>query len=987
MRNVLCWEPDNVWAIVNPDADEVPEGIFRAVHVDRPLWIWDGSDVERVRGQQIDAQGVFERFLDTRRRHVQMAIIGKAGSGKSHLVTWIRLQIPRDQSRVVLAIPKAGTSLRDIVDRLIKQLTPETRAPFEEEFKRVGTRTLNREQQRETILNNLSLALRGHHADGTLIGDRDLEQHLTEYLPALLHDPHFRKHHFLRPGSFVDEIADHVFAAVGTYDPRTERQTIRRRDLLFGGLDVKKASELAREALDALDNEESIGAAVRILDRHVDEAIAMALSFTGDRLITLMNELRKQFKHQGRSLIFLIEDLARLQGIDRALLQALIKQGDDDHCDLRWVFAITDGLYPSIRDTVQTRMDWVVDLNGSEAVRTQPREVAQFTSRYMNAIRLGPSKLQQIGPNMPIPNACEGCQHRPACHEAFGAESEMGLYPFTHTAVWRMAQRVDPNVEERFNPRIFQKQILRPLADRGDLLKAGLFPPEDFLVTERGRRLSLREIRKLENADPTDSRRRLAFLDLWSQAERACNLAPTLHEAFGLPVVCDFDAVLEPSTLPTPGPMPPDPQPNPEQDAVDAWAKGGTLPATLATNLRKYVYEALVEVIDWDAEGLERLTFAAPTGSRVPFRQAAIQFLRQPTSGTTTFQFVLPLREEEMLETAIALQALLTARNGGLEELEPDTRAALLECLTQWGRALVEELRALDDVGPQWDPVAAATELLALGAMLANEIVRSQVTTESLLRAVFADWRSPPDQATHDLADIGQKIFGTKEMLTDLIHARLGGGKGGNTGALLDPSRPLAAIRSLRRSEWRLPQEPPRDPISKELRELTDLYAHLKRRLPGAVEAEREARVGWASMLADELGGTKATELQRLVAELRDAIGGGALPVNLNALDAALADFEPRNTEEARIRAESLPSAEEIRVVDLGPARAGAMRSARNLIEALSLVVARAEAIVSLRLEGGGEGQTVLRRAQGEIRTDLELIDGHLAALGGAHAA
>jgi AAA domain len=212
VRNFLCWSPDDVWAIVNPDADEVPEAIFRAVHVDRPLWVCDGTDEKRERGHRVDALEVLKRFLDPRRRHMQLAIIGKAGTGKSHLVTWLRLQIPEDSNRIVLAIPKAGTSLRDIVGRLIMQLDPDARAPFEGEFQRAGTRTLSRDQQRETLLNNLSVALRGHDADGTLTGDRDLEEHLKEYLPALLHDPHFRNSHFLRPGSFVDEIAEHVFA-------------------------------------------------------------------------------------------------------------------------------------------------------------------------------------------------------------------------------------------------------------------------------------------------------------------------------------------------------------------------------------------------------------------------------------------------------------------------------------------------------------------------------------------------------------------------------------------------------------------------------------------------------------------------------------------------------------------------------------------------------------------------------------------------------
>src|SRR5258705_12620525 len=90
------------------------------------------------------------------------------------------------------------------------------------------------------------------------------------------------------------------------------------------------------------------------------------MNFRGDRLIALMLELRRHFRSGGRELVLLIEDFARLQGLDRALLQSILEQ-HPDLCVLRTVFAATRGFYESLESTIKTRLTFIVDMDTQAA--------------------------------------------------------------------------------------------------------------------------------------------------------------------------------------------------------------------------------------------------------------------------------------------------------------------------------------------------------------------------------------------------------------------------------------------------------------------------------------------------------------------------------------------------------------------------------------------------------------------------------------------
>src|SRR5580698_7746131 len=98
MRNYLCWEPDTVRQVINPFAEHISDGLFRAVHTDWDLRVTPPvgksfQEIAETAWQEMTPADFLDDFLREDRPHGLAAILGETGSGKSHLVHWMRLHV------------------------------------------------------------------------------------------------------------------------------------------------------------------------------------------------------------------------------------------------------------------------------------------------------------------------------------------------------------------------------------------------------------------------------------------------------------------------------------------------------------------------------------------------------------------------------------------------------------------------------------------------------------------------------------------------------------------------------------------------------------------------------------------------------------------------------------------------------------------------------------------------------------------------------
>jgi hypothetical protein len=906
-EHFVCWQRDRTYVVLNPDAEHIDDDVFYATHTDLPLSLLEASPDVRPglppRRWTMGFQEFLDQFLSPSRQHVQVVVLGDAGSGKSHFIHWLALHIPEEPGRRVLSIPRSGLSLRGVVERILNELPGEQQVKYREQLDRTGFHNARPEAQRSRLLAELAIAIEADEPHD------ELEEILLAGLPHLFRDPNYAD--YLRiSGGVVDDLVAHISETHG-YERRDQRRSFDVNDLPLEAVNIGQLADRTRRFMAELrGNPEFVEPAIGVINRNLDRAIGQVLNFTGDQLVDLMRDMRRALRQADRTLVLLIEDFARLQGIDYPLLQALIESAaaSDDLCEIRWAMAMTTGYYGRTVDTVRTRMDFVIDMDlptRGEAAVFDEETVVAFAARYLNAVRLDASELgewraasRDSADVVDPPSRCTGCVFRPRCHQAFGDVNGVGLYPFNRRALIEMSRRVDPSFDERFNPRMVIKGVLAEvLGNRLHEFDSHAFPSERFLESMRGTSLQPVTIERLQRASPEHAQRQVAVLELWGTPGQITAVEPGIYDAFGMPAP-GLEGLPPPSPTEETGRAERASAADPLLDAVRAWGRGDPLADQFAARLHNVLYAAIVGYVDWDAAGIQQTWAASRTGS-TPFRARSIIFRRQSTNPPSRVVLRVPATSDqaELRQAAIALEGLVQfQRSGSWSFAEGDLKLISLKlCLDRWSADLLTQLRALvrTDRGDSADQAMA---LLAVGVALAGVLDDDRPSIQKITNKVFEPWPSQASAESQTWRRLYRETRDLRDRLVELVRAWSSGGKGGQVGAFLDGGR-IARATSGVRSGWRLEAAQDvgddgatTDPVAR-------LLGRVAQDLPVAV-AEELARIReWIAHVGRQVPeGVSGKALQGTITEIRQAAAGAGIQVPKtvqDALDEALEGFGP----------------------------------------------------------------------------------------------
>ena len=914
----VCWEPSRIQQVMNTEALQPRNDVFLATH--HPVRMYRGSRAK-------DARIPYDQdtFRDDFLRPDGFAfvpVLGNAGTGKSHLVRWLWINIPADEKRRVILIPRGGTNLRGVVELILRDMQGPA---FDRYRDRLGnaTNNLSLPQARHVLLDNLALAVGPDGARGPVpdasADVREAHEHLRTYLPALLRDQFFRSH-LLREAGIIDELVRHALGSTDKVERRDARRQFSAGDLPLSVAEYQRAGADARQIFGELSTDPwLLEVAVDWLNLHLEEAIGRLLQFGGADLTNLMRDVRADLAEQGIELVLLIEDFAKLQGIERQLLDALLEQPnqpDRPLCALRTALACTTNYFEKVEDTVSQRTTFVVSLDremSGEGAAVLPAEFQHFAARYLNAARLGEGVLERwydhrgqeqgAGP----PNRCVTCEFASECHVAFGAQDGMGLYPFNADALGTMYARTDA---QGFSPRLLITGVLRPTLEKyGDDLAHGSFPPPALLNGLGGSRISAADRDAITSRDPVHAPRREVLQEFWAGG-RLMDLDPTVHRAFSLPplgldaetpvtvrVRSKTDVDVKTVSPDSGSPAPALPRRLVETLlALDAWQNGVALDQDAVNHLREPVYHAVVNRLDWSTEFLMRTEFASPTGA--PFRRTSINFHNQETQrGLGLVQLVFPISGEPLTATALALQAVLLYEYHGNWHFDWGLGGAryqrvLARQVERWAEEVLGQIRATFRSEPGWDPVAGAVEILALDARMAGGLSPLRPSLEELVDAVFTPLPADVEGRAPEWVELVKTLRRHREALTTMVITRVGASKGTERARIVDAARLVPALNAIA-AEWR-PREPvPDDLPAPHFDALTRARAAVDRLLEPALREERDRQLAAFDAVAVHLGGAthKAAvdEVRAATTRARDAgvFSGG----NPEALERAIQAF------------------------------------------------------------------------------------------------
>ena len=1023
-ENFVCWHPDRVARVMDTEALQTPAEVFLATHSPLPMFRGDLTGADTLREYD---EGRLLADLLAPTDYAFVAVLGGAGTGKSHLIRWLSTKVVPTAGRRVLLIPRAGTNLHEVLRRILKDMEGER---FDEYRRRLGetSTAMSVEEARTRLLDNLAVAVeaRGRSGDTTLTDEQD---YLSAEIPHLLRDPAFRPF-FLRAGGVLDRLAKHVVGG-GGIERIEERRVFGAGDLPHRFQGANQASRLAQDIYRNITARDDLRqAAASWLTDHIDEAVTQLMRMSGTDLLRLMLDVRSELARQKIELVILIEDLATLQGIDQQLLEALIirprQEGMPELCALRTAVAMTSGYYEGLRKNVHQRFDFRLVMGERDVRGTATQlDVERFTARYLNAARLTTAELSEwyrsgggpAGTGEPVPSACEECPFRGPCHRTFGAHDGMGLYPFSRVAIANITERVS---SQGFNPRTQLKEAYKPiLENHAPALRDGRFPPPELASRVGGVRLPPIVAAALPRLDPSEHARRAVLLDLWANAREVRNLDPVLHRAFALdalelgeaPTITTAGADARTVEGGVPVTQPERPSPTgatasaPRSPAemrlerqlreVEEWSAGGPMSQDLMQDLREVVYAAVVAHIDWNTLHLIPGEFSGQKGFR---QRNSVNFARQVLpSARATIELPVPLREEELAEAALALQGLLRLkyhRSWRFEDGGKHYRAYLRQ-VDGWAGHVVAQVDQITESGTVWDPIPASIELLSVGARVLGRPRSRDPERPDLVDALFAD---VPERDESDRSGTWQELSRLvrkyQEKTQQVVLSRVACSKGESRQIqVIDAARVLPTLSELRRTS-RPAQGIPAD-LDRSSRFLFEYRQAFDTRLDEAVRDERAHQLARYEQVARQLGAENdlpeiaAAKRRDACSALRRVLESAAnasvlAGVQKSTFEEALAEFEGAQFQAwaesiQRLRVEEDPGR---LLTELSLVPASTARVSTEIVELADRMLTRTDALVRSEVgDNESEGTEELEQVQKAIEEGLWNIQQDLAIL------
>ncbi|MFD6677669.1 protein DpdH [Rhodococcus zopfii] len=857
-RPGLCWERETVLDIIPVEAESPSDGVFEATHSALPIIQRD--QVYSDQGNTVDEYQLLAAVESQPADYPILPILGHSGTGKSHLVRWLRMRLEEQKAarpgRRLIFVPKHKMSLRAILDLILDHANSVEADEFRQRVHTATEQLSNEKDARNRLRVTLSYLIAAQADQPTLGGDDEAEEraYLAVELPNLLEDAVFKKKLMADDGAIARLVREKL-SGKGPED-KDEPFAFTAADLHLTIDDTRQASAAARDIAETLGGESTLRElGAKMLNEQLSPAVSAVFGVGGDDLKDLLIDLRLELGKRGEELLLLIEDFSIFQGVQGGLIDAMtqIPTQGNPLCPMKVVMAVTSGYFQDqMPDTAKTRTYRVFDMDVPTVADRS--NTLSFVAKYLNAVRVGPARIDAAyTEGEDVPNKCDTCPIAETCHTAFGAKDGIGLFPFNEFALDHAIRSQQKNAQG-FVARDVLNRVLRPvLQDDREAIASGSFPTQEFETRFTSREIahewSVEDTVAIRSAGDTDElvNRRKRLLTFWAPEPRVQNLSPALHDAFSIPEVPELPRWDVTATSKSRGIAPirqrthdsgsdaprstgnstktrSNASPVDHQDdlpplvkAVELWANGQQLQQNSQNSLRKLVFNAVVNKINfedglrgnsnWTISGTGTAGDKTLAGSRL-FGQTSI-FLegtrQKDLSGTKieisrdNIDAVRTLRALAYLEST---GSWIVIKNGA--ELQRVTTRQV----TRWAREIEEQL-AVDRVNAEAvDPEVGflADALLLSSQMLGVDSSYTLGSPAKKIESMFASAALPdpqllpvPLRKLREFAT-GESGKSSREVLQKLVLRRTAYTQGGGKDAGVDTARIIRSHKAYTRN-------------------------------------------------------------------------------------------------------------------------------------------------------------------------------------------
>jgi hypothetical protein len=799
--NRVCWDRAAIQFATQVDVgglevdDPRADAVFGAIHQALPVRrVRDVGGGRTSGASDLDVLKVFTKEIDSN-EPLLLFVTGAKGTGKSHLVRWLKSRIGTHPEWHVVYVEKRNTSLRRVTERILNGIDTPKAVLLRESLAQASSMISSDEEAMSALLARLDrLVTYDSATEITSLPDVSSAElaDLRRKASRLLGDFTFRAelsrklgpvHRIVRlarggaePSEDVDEADLHLTDADLVVDPSRFEDLGHEMQRLVGSLVSSKPmrTDIAK-----------------LCDWYLPRAKAEVFTGQGTDLLDVFEDVRREIASRGQELCLFIEDLVLLHGIDKQLAQALTIPASADLCNLRAAIAVTSGYLSSLDTFTDRGVQFTLDID-MEAIGS--RRLRDFVGRYLNVGRLSSEALiasRGTGRGSTIPNGCLDCPDRVPCHETFGtSELGHGLYPFNGAAVDRLVELASPG---GFRPREILRQVIRAPLETAEeeLPTSGTFPSRDFAhALDENRQnvpVAVRTSVRRDNVVNPDAELSLRAFYAQSPVEVDSNLERVAQY---------FGVTLTPEILAGQGEVDEkqeekDTSAGPRQPAVDEverWANGEMLTAPTALSIRKWICDAVIAKLQNGAYGVAIRKPRRNEWQVGSYVMRVTDVVIDRAMGSSALTPSAELRIERTDENAILMRGILEVVRGGvLDSVDGGAWFFRLQTkISQFADAVAG--LATDDA------MASLSGAVQALAVLRNGASDPGATVRDALPAMLIS--TPPAHSNRTLLDFLREVRPFRDEALTIVRDRATMAKGSGKPSLLDVGPSYQLIRS-----------------------------------------------------------------------------------------------------------------------------------------------------------------------------------------------
>ena len=518
---------ERIASVIKPDSITVLQGDFLATHValDK-LYLLDKFEYTPSEKKNYSEEEVYQKYIcNPENRHQFIAVYGKSGTGKSHLIRWFetRFEQEKPENEVILFIRRSDNTLKGTIRQLLEK--PEVQEIANREvYERLvrASASVDEEKLKDMIYHNFIIEIAHDDSSHSV----ELTNVKRKRLEALLNNEVMHSRLMESNGPI-----DRMYSKVAETTKLVDRDTVAEfraedfyisadfyEEMLSAGAD-RKSEQMARELMaDESGPEEAAKLAV-YLNQFVNDVIQRCAGIEPGDFRQIFQDIRKELYRLGKILTLFIEDVTSFTGVDDALLDALIVEhtgmNEGEHlCRISSIVGTTnDYLQNNFRDNHKDRITKCVYIP-TDAM--SEAGLFEFVGRYLNVMSLPESVVSDWAKNQarpedyPVHEVKEGAAWE---FVEIADGKKLCLYPFTKNSI-RYLYNEKLSVGFR-TPRYIIRDLIEPIVT--DILNNPMdFPSGKYTA---GADPTIANLIRSQVKDVKQRERLRAFLCIWGNGQ------------------------------------------------------------------------------------------------------------------------------------------------------------------------------------------------------------------------------------------------------------------------------------------------------------------------------------------------------------------------------------------------------------------------------------------------------------------------------------